>query len=249
LFGHEKGAFTGAVSRSIGMLETADKGTLFLDEAGNLTPEVQAKLLQFLNDFTITRVGGTQPIRLDVRVVAASNVPLETLVRSGKFRQDLYYRLNVVNIKSPPLSERREDIAPLARHFLALFAAEQGRVISDFTPGALRKLESHAWPGNVRELSNAIQRAVIFCQEKTVDADHIRFLQAEEPGPRGRSGRAPFRLSKTSKEEVVRALEERHGRAREAAEALGMGRATLYNFLKRNKIDPDQYRQGFRAAR
>jgi len=144
--------------------------------------------------------------------------------------------------------ERREDIAPLARHFLALFAAEQGRVISDFTPGALRKLESHAWPGNVRELSNVIQRAVIFCQEKAIGAEHVRLLQGDETGSGEKRTRAPFRLSKTSKDEVIRALRDHKGKAKAAAKVLGMGRATLYKFLKRHRIRPDDYRRGFGSA-
>lgn len=161
LFGHEKGAFTGATSQRKGRFELADKGTLFLDEVGELTLAAQAKLLRVLQEQEFERVGGSAPIRVDVRVVAATNRDLETMVKRGEFRADLYYRLHVLPLRVPPLRERREDIAPLARHFLALNARKLGRALEDFDAASWAWIDAYDWPGNVRELQNVVERAAV----------------------------------------------------------------------------------------
>ncbi len=164
LFGHERGAFTGAAVRREGHFKHADGGTLFLDEIGEISPSTQVKLLRFLQERTFERVGGNETLRVDVRVIAATNRDLPKAVREGRFREDLFYRLNVVNIAMPPLRERRPDLLPLARHFLTRFARENGKSIDGFDARALARIESHSWPGNVRELENVIERAVVLCE-------------------------------------------------------------------------------------
>lgn len=246
LFGHEKGAFTGAVEQSIGMFEKADKGTLFLDEVGNLSPEVQAKLLQFLNDFTISRVGGTRPVRLDVRCIVASNISLEQMVREGAFREDLYFRINVVYLKVPPLRERKEDVPALCRRFLNVFNGENNKTIKGFSPAAVRKLEEYSWPGNVRELKNVIQRAVIFCQDDTISSEYVQFTEAggAPPAP-ARKIRTPFYMDRTDEAYVVSLLKKHLGKAVDVAREMGISRGTLYKYLKARKIDINGFRKGF----
>jgi len=251
LFGYEKGAFTGALSRNVGLLERADNGTLFLDEVGNLTPENQAKLLQFLNDFTITRVGGAETIRLNVRCVAASNRSLEGLIREGAFREDLYYRLNVVHLLLPPLIKRREDIPALCGHFLKIFNAESRKNVKGFTPEARDKLERHAWPGNIRELKNAIQRAVVFCTGEFITPDLLPLSgdKAAAPASQAEAGRKrPFySLSRTGKDYVLSLLKKHGGRIKRAAEDLGVSRVSLYHYLKKEKISAEEFRKGFES--
>src|SRR5207249_2206838 len=161
LFGHERGAFTGAVAQKRGKLELADRGTLFLDEVGELAPVLQAKLLRVLQEHEFERVGGTRPIRADIRLIAATNRNLEGAVKSGRFREDLYYRLNVVRLCIPPLREHREDIPLLVEHFLRKYCAETGKTISSVSAEAMELLRAHDWPGNVRELENTVERAVV----------------------------------------------------------------------------------------
>jgi DNA-binding NtrC family response regulator len=163
LFGHERGAFTGAIARREGRFKQADGGTLLLDEIGEIPPAVQVKLLRFLQDKTFERVGGNETLRVDVRVIAATNRDLGAEIRRGTFREDLFYRLNVVSVDLPPLRERRGDIAPLASFFLRRYAAENGKAIDTFADDALEKLHQYAWPGNVRELENVVERAVVLC--------------------------------------------------------------------------------------
>jgi two-component system response regulator HydG len=168
LFGYEKGAFTGAVARKEGRFELADGGTLFLDEIGELTPAMQAKLLRVLQEGEFERLGGTHTIKVDVRLVAATNADLATLVREKRFREDLFYRLNVIRIPLPPLRERQEDISLLAHHFLRRFAAKNAKVIAGFTEEALDVLQTYAWPGNVRELENVVERAVVLTRSSLI---------------------------------------------------------------------------------
>jgi formate hydrogenlyase transcriptional activator len=170
LFGHERGAFTGAIARKAGSFEIAHRGTIFLDEIGDLPPEAQAKLLRVLQDREVQRIGGARPIPIDVRVVAATNHDLEKAIAAGAFRTDLFYRLSVFPIRTPALRERREDIALLARHFLRHFARKLGRPIGDFSVDALERLRNYPWPGNVRELQNVIERAAILSQDPMVGA-------------------------------------------------------------------------------
>jgi two-component system, NtrC family, response regulator AtoC len=251
LFGHEKVAFTGAVSRNIGMLEAADRGTLFLDEVGNLTPEAQAKLLQFLNDFTITRIGGTESLRLDVRVIVATNEDLHRRVLSGTFRSDLYYRMNVVSLKLPALKDRQEDIPALCDHFLALTSREAGKRITGFTPQALKKLTAHRWPGNIRELRNAVQRTVIFCNEDYITAEMIELPKDGSGALAGTAWQKGNRryLALTEKKEVLDLLRKHEGNVSRAAAELGLSRVGLYKFAKQRKIDIRGFRRGFKQKR
>jgi two-component system NtrC family response regulator len=173
LFGHEKGSFTGAVSRRRGRFELADKGTLFLDEIGELSHDMQVKLLRVLQERQFERVGGTESVEVDIRIVAATNRDLTKAVADGRFREDLFYRLNVVSIELPPLRERREDIPFLAAHFLDRYARENNRELKGFTPSAMDYLSAYEWPGNVRQLENVIERCVVMCTGDTVDAEDL----------------------------------------------------------------------------
>ena len=173
LFGYERGAFTGAVGRKEGRFERASTGTLFLDEVGEMSPAVQVKLLRVLQGGEIERLGGTAPIKVDVRIVAATNKDLTTLVREGRFREDLFYRLNVITVHLPPLRERREDIPLLADHFLRVYADKNKKALTGFTRGALTALEGHSWPGNVRELEHAVERAVVLSRGVQIDLDDL----------------------------------------------------------------------------
>src|ERR1700734_1997160 len=172
LFGHERGAFTGAVARREGRFKQADGGTLFLDEIGEIPAAVQVKLLRFLQERTFERVGGNETMRVDVRVIAATNRDLAAEIKKGAFREDLFYRLNVVAVELPPLRERKGDVAALASFFLRRYAAENGRTIEGFSDDALARLTAYAWPGNVRELENVIERAVVLCNEPRIEVKH-----------------------------------------------------------------------------
>jgi Nif-specific regulatory protein len=253
LFGHEKGAFTGAVDRKIGRMEQADKGTLFLDEVGNLTPEAQAKLLQFLQDLTISRVGGQKSIRLDLRVIAASNLNLEDLVKRGTFREDLFYRLYVVAIYLPPLKERREDIPALCDHFLRMFSSAAGKNIARLSSAAFKKVYDYEWPGNIRELKNAIQRAVLFCELGEITED---LIQTGPPGSAVPAGNARFSEKPVNARQdreyhffreitggnLMALLSKHRGNVLKMARELGVTSRALYYQFKRNNIDPGQYR-------
>jgi transcriptional regulator with GAF, ATPase, and Fis domain len=172
LFGHEKGAFTGAVGARVGKFEAADGGTVFLDEVGDMSPAMQVKLLRVLQERTFERVGGNRPVRVDVRIIAATNRDLRQLVREGRFRADLFYRISVVPVWLPPLRERPEDIPLLARHFLEKHRARYGKAVTGFTPQAMRRMRSYPWPGNVRELEHAVMRALVLCDgEGVIDID------------------------------------------------------------------------------
>ncbi|MBI4272007.1 MAG: sigma-54-dependent Fis family transcriptional regulator [Candidatus Rokubacteria bacterium] len=186
LFGYEKGAFTGAAGRKEGRFELADGGTLFLDEVADLSPVTQPKILRVLQEGEFERLGGTRTIRVDVRVVAATNQDLAQMVREKRFREDLYYRLNVITINVPPLRERREDIHVLAQHFLRMYAAKNNRKLEGFTDEALRRLEAYAWPGNVRELENVIERGVVLARSAQMDiADLPPEIAGATPLPEG----------------------------------------------------------------
>jgi two-component system response regulator HydG len=247
LFGHEKGSFTGAIARSTGLFEQAHGGTLFLDEVSNLPMETQVKLLQFFNDFNITRVGGAKSIKLNVRSIIASNVSLEKLVKSGVFREDLYYRINVVYLKLPSLKERIEDIPELCRHFLEYFNAINNKEITGFSPQAYKKLEAYDWPGNIRELKNVIERSVIFCDSDTITDLHIIFSKREEedipivPDP----GKKRFHLSRTSRDYMIGMLKRHGGNVSELAKVFNVTRAPLYQFFKKHKINIEEFRKGY----
>ena len=237
LFGYERGAFTGADRKKPGHLERAHRGSLLLDEIANLTPDGQAKLLRFLEEKIIFRLGGTEPIRLDVRIIAASNQPLDDCIRRGKFREDLYYRLNVFEIRLPPLRERIEDIPLLAEYFLSIFRDKYGKAIRGFRPEVISLLMGHAWPGNVRELRNVVERAVALSGdwiETGVLPDGIRsgFREAERESQalddREFQRRARKILEETERRLIEEALERARGNRRRAAELLGISPRTLY---------------------
>jgi two-component system, NtrC family, response regulator AtoC len=227
LFGYEKGAFTGAVDRKRGMMELASSGTLFLDEIGDMPISLQVKLLRVLQDRRIQRLGGTQPIPLNARIIAATNRPLEALLKEGKFREDLYYRLNVIRIELPPLRERREDIPPLAGFFVEKLNREMGRRIRGLDPDALARLRAYDFPGNIRELENRIERAYILCAPPLITARDLGdpFTAAARPPKQGK-------LKDQERELIERVLSRHGGNRTRAAAELGISRRTLQNRLK-----------------
>ena len=239
LFGHEKGAFTGATERKAGKFEAADGGTLVLDEIGEMSPAIQAKFLRVLEGHPFERVGGSKRIHVDVRVVAATNRNLEEAVRSGDFRRDLYFRLKVVEIYVPPLRKRRDDIEPLARHFLARFAAETGRRVHDFTPEALEALKGYDWPGNIREMRNVIERAVVLSHADRIDRAELALSQLPTPGDTGRhplesrSAYKPESLEEVERRHILATIEASGGNKTKAASILGIERSTLDRKLNR----------------
>jgi len=242
LFGHVRGAFTGAVSDKAGKFKQADGGTVFLDEISTATPALQVKLLRVLQDFEFEPVGGTRTQRVDVRCVLATNENLDEAVRRGDFRQDLYYRVNVVTIHLPPLRERIGDIPLLAEHFLDTYCRRTERNIMGFQDDAMRLLQGYAWPGNVRQLENVIERAVILTKNATLGVDdlpeNMRSLGDGE-GADGDGQILPLKtaLEKPEREIIVRALRTFGGGRQATAEALGINRTTLYKKMKRYGIE------------
>ena len=225
LFGHVKGAFTDAHADHVGKFEQADGGTLFLDEIGNIPLHLQAKLLRVIQSRSVVRVGGSQAIPVDIRLICATNMDLEALVRAGRFREDLYYRINTVHVALPPLRERQEDIAPLAERFVAQFAGKYHRPLTGIAPDALELLRAQPWNGNIRELQNCIEKAVILSEGKCLTA---KDLQVEA---RSRSG------VKDDEERIVReAMEQSNGNISAAAKLLGVSRPTLYAKLKKYNL-------------
>lgn len=222
LFGYEKGAFTGAVASKPGKIELANGGTLFLDEISNLKPDLQSKLLRILEEKKIYRLGGVKPIEVDVRIIAATNVDLEEMVKAGKFREDLFYRINVFKIKLPPLRERKEDIPLLVQHFVKLYARSFSKSVKGVTPAAMQRLLSYDWPGNVRELENLIQRAVILCDGDYIDEDALQIpTRSRQMGLAGKS------LDEIEKEAILETLKMTGGNISQAARILGITRKTL----------------------
>lgn len=247
LFGHEKGAFTGANERHIGRFEKADKGTLFLDEIGELDISTQIKLLRVLETRTFERVGGSTSIETDTRLVTATNRNLKQMVDTGEFREDLYYRLNVLSIHIPPLRERTDDIPALLDHFLKHFAAENGKKIDDISPEAMKILTAYSWPGNVRELRNCVERMVVMARGSTLTlgdvpadirtaaADHDskpEFTLEETTQSQNTSAASAFDINLNERNLIKRALQECNGNRTRAAEQLGISRRTLHRKLK-----------------
>lgn len=236
LFGHEKGAFTGAHERRIGRFEQAHGGTLFLDEIGEIDATVQVKLLRFLGERTFERVGSNKTIFSDVRLITATNKRLEDLVKAGTFREDLFYRLKVVEINIPPLRERRTDVPLLARTFLQEFAVENEKAVTDFTSDALEALLNFNWPGNVRELRSAVEHAVIFCRgDKIALRDLPTEVRSNTPTP-SVPGETPapggeLNVREAEKQLIVKALKESDGNRSLAAQKLGMSRRSLHRKL------------------
>ncbi len=234
LFGHEKGAFTGAQFARKGRFEMADGGTLFLDEVGEISPKTQVDLLRVLQDRMVVKIGGGKPVEVDVRVVAATNRDLQEAVRQGTFREDLFYRLNVVNIHLPPLRDRREDILPLADHFLHIFASKTSKKVKGFSEEARNLLFTYDWPGNVRELENAIERAFVVVKGDEIETRHLPFSIQSTPSEGG--GRA---LRDMEKVHIKRVLDEMDWNITQAASALEVDRATLYNKIKKYDLKKD----------
>jgi DNA-binding NtrC family response regulator len=242
LFGHVKGAFTSAISSKKGLFEMADRGTIFLDEIGNMSMETQAKLLRVLQDKRFMHLGGVQEIQVDVRVIAATNSDLRQAVKDGKFREDLYYRLNVITIELPPLRNRREDIPILAQHFLRKYCEENEKPPRNLAPDALRTLMDYAWPGNVRELENAIERAVVLSSHSVITAD----LFPEDIVSRGDAlpliannpDASLFEIMEDCERRVIAAMLERCGwNQTEAAERFRVPLSTLNQKIKRLNIE------------
>ena len=237
LFGHERGSFTGAVAQKKGKFELADGGTLFLDEIGDISPKLQVDLLRVLQERRFFRVGGTSEIAVDVRVIAATHRDLATDVREGRFRDDLFYRLNVINIRIPPLRERIEDVPLLAQEFLDRLAHELGREVSGLSEEALRLLMDHDWPGNVRELENAVERALVTCKSGVLGAADLAFLKRSQPSAAGGHDLpSGLTLQELEKEYITATLARLQGNVKGAAESLGIDRSTLYEKIKRYEI-------------
>ncbi len=247
LFGHEKGAFTGATTKRRGKFDLADGGTIFLDEVGDMSLKTQAKVLRVLQEQTFERVGGTETLTVDVRVIAASNKPLEDEIQRGTFREDLFYRLNVIPFEVPPLRERKEDIPLLATHFLRLFSGEYGKREKSLSPEAMDLLLQHPWPGNVRELRNVIERMVIMVPQDTIKHFDVA------PSLRARPGAAPEAPGEPTMEWdgtlrearerferqlILRRLVETHWNITRTAERLGIERSNLHRKLKAHGIEP-----------
>ena len=232
LFGHDKGAFTGARYAHKGIFEQAEAGTIFLDEVGDISPRVQVDLLRVLEERTVTRVGGKRSIRVDFRVVAATNRNLEAMVRAGTFREDLYWRLNVVSIEAPPLRERRGDIAELSQHFLEHFSRSMSRKGLKFSAEATERLQGHAWPGNVRELRNYIERAIVLGKPPTIEAHDLPL----GPASFADTASTARNLAEVERAHIHAVLDEEDWNISHAARLLGVDRGTLYNKIKKHGL-------------
>ncbi len=231
LFGHEKGAFTGAAERRRGRFELADGGTLFLDEIGEIDPALQVKILRVLEERRFERVGGSETIDVDVRLVAATNRDLKKMVAEGTFREDLFYRLDVVTVQMPPLRERAGDIPLLAQHFVTTFARENGKALDGITPDALQALVEHDWPGNVRELRNVIERMVVLSRGDRLTLRDLPPALREGAGAASLPRGGALSIEATEKQLIVRALKAHDGNVTRAAEDLGISRRTLHRKL------------------
>jgi two-component system NtrC family response regulator len=238
LFGYEKGAFTGAVATRKGKLEMADNGSVFLDEIGELTAALQVKMLRFLQDHVIERVGGNEAIALDLRIVAATNRDLEAEIAQGNFREDLYYRLNVISIEVPPLRSRGEDVNLLAQHFLKKFSAQYNKPARGFSPQALKAIREYHWPGNVRELENKIRKAVILARHSVILPEDLAIT------PKPGHGKSSLRdsVDELEREMLVNALRRHRGIIAHVSAELEVNRTTLYDLLKKHGLDHRDFR-------
>jgi len=247
LFGHVRGAFTGAVADRRGRFELADGGTIFLDEIGDMSLKTQAKVLRVLQEQTMEPVGGTASVRVDARVLAATNKDLQTEIRGGRFREDLYFRLNVIPIFVPALRDRQEDIPLLADHFMVGLAREYGRRVKKFEPSAVSVLQRYSWPGNVRELRNVIERLMIMVVGDSIAVGDLSFLEhniaarpdAEAPAPSGRVTLYEAR-DRFERDLILRTLAEQQGNMSRTADVLGVERSNLYRKMKAFGIAPSR---------
>jgi transcriptional regulator with GAF, ATPase, and Fis domain len=242
LFGHEKGSFTGAQQRRHGRFELADEGTIFLDEVGELTPEVQVILLRVLQERVFERVGGNETVSVDVRVLAATNQDLLAAIAAGTFRADLYYRLNVFPIGVPPLRDRKQDIPILVRHFLDRYSAKFGRKAPLIEPGTMEMLEAYHWPGNIRELENVIERSLILCEGDRFSVD-LAWLVPDLP--RNKPGPLLAKIVEYERDIIERALQESAGKVSGrsgAANRLGVPSTTLESRIRALKIDKHRFK-------
>jgi DNA-binding NtrC family response regulator len=243
LFGHERGAFTGAMARKDGRFQLADGGTLFLDEIGEISASIQVKLLRFLQEHEFERVGGTQTIRVDVRVIAATNRNLLEEVGKGRFREDLYYRLNVVALEMPPLRDRRSDVAQLARFFLDRYARDNSKAIEGFTAEAIELLAAYDWPGNVRELENAVERAVVLATGAMIEPRQLPPNVRPRLAPAGVPAVPGATMAEIERYAILETLKSTGGSTSRAAEILGLSARTIqyrlheYNAAPRSDVD------------
>jgi len=238
LFGHRRGAFTDAREDRRGLFQEAEGGTVFLDEIGDMPPSLQGKLLRVLQEREVHPLGAPAPVPVDVQVIAATHRHLEALVEEGRFRQDLYYRLNVIAVRIPPLRERPEDLLPLVAHFLEKHGRRLGRTACALSPQALEALRRHAWPGNVRELENALERALVLARDDVVWVEDLpEALRARPSAGAGLPGTRP--LAEVEREHILRTLRSVHSNKAAAARILGLDRKTLYRKLKGYEISPD----------
>jgi DNA-binding NtrC family response regulator len=236
LFGYEKGAFTGANQQKQGKFELASGGTLFLDEIGDISPKLQVDLLRVLQDRSFYRVGGSEEVRVDVRIIAATNVNLQKAVAEGRFREDLFYRLNVIAIRIPPLRERKDDIPLLADHFMDRLSHELGKDVDSISEGALRILMDYNWPGNVRELENAVERALVTCRGRELSESDFAFLKQSEAASPAVAIPAGVTIQEMERQLIIATLQRTNGNIRESANMLGIDRSTLYEKIKRYEI-------------
>ncbi|MBI5444756.1 MAG: sigma-54-dependent Fis family transcriptional regulator [Deltaproteobacteria bacterium] len=242
LFGYERGAFTGAARRRMGRFERAHKGTLFLDEIGDMSPSTQAKILRVLQDGCVERLGGEESVTVDVRVISATHRDLRKEVEAGRFREDLYYRLNVVNLHLPPLRERGDDPVLLARHFATLLCADFKRPPVAFGPEALQSLRAHGWKGNVRELRNAVERAVLLCEGPSIGAvdlgleERTAAVERDEPGARLKLPPGGISLKEAEKELILAALDRAHWVQKDAAKLLGITKRAMHYKVELYKL-------------
>ena len=239
LFGHERGAFTDAHRMREGKLELAGGGTVFLDEIGDLPPHLQVKLLRFLQDHRVERVGGRETKQVDVRVVAATNRDLQVAMATGRFREDLFYRLSVVTIQAPPLRDRGDDLRLLAEYFFDFYTRHYKRRLKGFTQSALRAIQTHLWPGNVRELENRLQRAVILAQDTYLRPEDLELAERQEPRPRSLNEAR----EQAERELILDALTRNAGNITRAARDIDVSRPTFHDLLRRHSIDAGKFRR------
>ncbi len=245
LFGHEKGAFTGAIARRPGRFELADGGTIFLDEIGEMTPATQSKLLRVLQEREFEPVGSARTVKVDIRIITATNRTLEDEVKKGTFREDLFYRLNVVPIQLPPLRERKEDVPLLVEHFLKVYNEKNNRNLQGFHPRALDAMMRYAWPGNIRELENVVERSVILSRDDFIPfselPDAIRETSGEDDSRQVREGLRPgMTIREMEKELIIKTVEDNDGNRTRTARVLGITRRTLQHKLKEYGLDQNQ---------